>query len=310
MEQVADVVHTPLVLPGPARAAGSDLLTRLDHAVRGRIEAFYVVGSASMGAFRTGRSDLDFVAVVDGDLRPAELMRLRRVHLGRWVSALTHDVALRGRWPLVCNGVYVRSGDLARSPLEITPLAGCVAGRFRTGTHEGFDINPVTWKVLARHSVALRGPDRARLQVHTDDRELRAWVRGNLNGYWRRWAERTRNAGGRAGLVLPRRRAAWGVLGAPRLHYTLTTGEITTKVAAANYALGVFEQRWRPLIDDAVAYWHHDPASETYRRRPLRRLRDAADFVDYVIDTANAARTTSLPTCAKGDPVHERTDDT
>jgi Aminoglycoside adenylyltransferase, C-terminal domain len=245
-----------------------------------------------MDAFRLGRSDVDFVALVDGDLRPAELRRLRAVHLGCWSSALVYDVVLRRRWPLVCNGIYLRAGDLARSPLEVTPLAGHVAGRFRTAAREGFDVNPVTWHSLASYGVALRGPARGEVQVHTDHRELRAWVLANLNGYWRRWAERTRRGGWSTAGVPARRLAARGVLGAPRLHYTLTTGEIASKEAAARYTLDVFDPRWRSLIDDAIAYWRSEPPPAQYRHHHRRRA--AADFVDCVIDAADQLAPTYL----------------
>jgi hypothetical protein len=162
------------VLAELPRAVARDLLARLDHAVPGRIEGFYVVGSASMDAFQRGRSDVDFVAVVNSDLRASELLLLRAVHLGRWTSALVNDVVLRRRSPLVCNGIYVRAGDLARSPLEVVPLAGHVAGRFGTAPREGFDVSPVTWHSLASYGIALRGPARGEVHVHTDDRELRA----------------------------------------------------------------------------------------------------------------------------------------
>ena len=173
--------HTAAVLAELPCHAAEDLLARLDRVVPGRIEGFYVVGSASMGAFRSGRSDVDFVAIVDGDFRCAELLRLQALHVGGWVSVLIHDTALRRRWPLVCNGVYVKAGDLSRSPLEVTPLAGHVTGRFRAARRTGFDVNPVTWSVLAHHGIALRGPDRDHLEVWTDEAQLRAWALANLN---------------------------------------------------------------------------------------------------------------------------------
>lgn len=120
--------HTAAVLPELAHGAVDDLLGRLDRVVPDRIEGFYVVGSASMGAFRADRSDVDFVAIVTGGFGRAELARLRAVHVGRWTTALVQDVALRRRWPLVCNGIYLRAGDLSISPLEVTPLAGHVTG--------------------------------------------------------------------------------------------------------------------------------------------------------------------------------------
>jgi hypothetical protein len=286
------LVHTSAVLADlPCRAA-EDLLARLDVAVPGRIVGFYVVGSASMGAFRPGRSDVDFVATVDGDLCRAELLRLRGVHLGRWISALAND-ALRCRWPLVCNGIYLTAGDLARSPLEVTPLAGHVTGRFRVAPREGFDVNPVTWHVLAHHGIALRGPDRDDLRVWSDDFALRAWVLGNLNSYWRRWTTRVRPVGLSTRGVPPRRLAASGVLGAPRLHYTVATGEIAAKEAAGHYALEVFDPRWHGLIEDAIAYWRDERPPGPYRKHPLRRHHDAVEFVATVVDAANKLTATS-----------------
>jgi Nucleotidyltransferase domain len=88
------------------QAVVEDLLARLDRALPGRVAGFYVVGSACMGAFRPGRSDIDFVAVLDGELTATDLARLGRLHLGCWASSLVRDVAVRGRWPLVCNGIY------------------------------------------------------------------------------------------------------------------------------------------------------------------------------------------------------------
>jgi hypothetical protein len=281
-------VHTGVVLAEIPRGVACDLLARLDRAVPGRVEGFYVVGSASMGAFQLGRSDVDFVAIVNGHLRPAELARLRAVHLGRWSSALVRDTVLRRRWPLVCNGIYLRTGDLACSSLETTPLAGHIAGRFRIGSRASSDVNPVTWHMVARHSIALRGPDRRQLRVHIDDGELRVWQLANLNGYWRRWAERTR-IDGRPHQVAPARRlAAWGVLGASRLHYTIATGEIATKEAAAHHALEVFDLRWHPLINDAIRYWHSEPPAPQYRRSASHRRHDANEFVKCVIDAANS----------------------
>ena len=83
------------MLPAPAAQVADDLLARLDRALPGHIEGFYVVGSACMGAFLEGRSDVDFVALVKGELSRADLARLGAVHAGRWASALFRDAGLR-----------------------------------------------------------------------------------------------------------------------------------------------------------------------------------------------------------------------
>jgi hypothetical protein len=128
------------------------------------------------------------------------------------------------------------------------------------------------------------------LQVRSDDVELRAWVLANLNDYWRRWSERTGREVLNPSGVPPRRAAAWGVLGAPRLHYTIVTGGVATKEVAAQHALQVFEPRWRGVIEDSTAYWRGEPSSREYRSSPGRRRRDAAQFVAYVIQAANQLR--------------------
>jgi hypothetical protein len=268
------------VLPAPVRERVDDLLARLDRALPGRVEGFYVVGSACLGAFRYGRSDIDFVAILDGGLDDTELRRLSAVHLGRWIAGLAHD-ATRGRWPLVCNGSYLERGMLSRSPLEVTPLAGHVAGRFEAG--RAGDVNPVTWHTLARHGIAVRGREPERLDIRLDAVELEAWTRANLDGYWRGWVERARRPGPARVRALAQRFSAPGVLGVSRLHYTLATGEIASKEAAGEYALRTFEPRWHAIIEDALAYWRAQPAPPAYRRDPVSRRRTAAAFVDHVV---------------------------
>jgi Domain of unknown function (DUF4111)/Nucleotidyltransferase domain len=275
------------MLPAPVGHLVEDLLVRLDRSLPGRVEGLYVVGSASTGAFRLGRSDVDFVAIVDRDLSRRELVRLCGVHMGRWTSALVHDTALRRRWPLLCNGIYLQSEDLAKSPLTVTPIAGHVSGRFRPAPRDGFDVNPVTWHTLARHGIAVRGPDSDRLRVHADPVELRSWTRDNLNTYWRRWVKRARRPGVREAM-LDRRFTAAGTLGVTRLHYTIATGEIASKEDAGVRALEAFDPRWRPLIEDALAWWRIEPSPPPYRGRPAQRRRDAAAFVSHVIDAGSA----------------------
>lgn len=276
-------------LPAPASEVVGDLLRRLDRALPGRVEGLYVVGSAATGAFRPGRSDIDFVALLDRDLSRVELARLCAVHMGRWISALVRDTALRWRWPLVCNGIYLTAADLSKSPLMVIPLAGHVSGRIRIAEREGFDVNPVTWHTLASHGIAVRGPARERLAIHLDRAELRAWTRENLNSFWRRWVERARHPGVRE-RMLGRRFASAGALGVTRLHYTLATGEIASKEAAAAHALHVFDPRWRPLLEDALAWWRAEPPRPPYRggAAQIRRRHDAAEFVASVINAGNA----------------------
>jgi hypothetical protein len=52
------------MLPGGVGAPVGRYLRQVDMAIPGAIHGFYVVGSIALGAFRPGRSDVDFVAVL------------------------------------------------------------------------------------------------------------------------------------------------------------------------------------------------------------------------------------------------------
>ena len=261
----------------------SSYVERFDHVLPGRVAGFYLVGSVALGAFRARRSDIDLVAVISA-AEPAAFRLLRSMN--RRGSALAVWETLRagiGRWPPTgFNGVFVTWKDLAQSPCCITPIASQVAGRFLLG--RAFDANPVTWKVLAERGLAVRGPNPSGLNIYTDESELRDWVASNWSTYWRKWSEQVGSRCWVAAKGLLRSGAAWGVLGAPRLHASLATGEIFSKEQAGAYAMDVFPD-WRPLIQDALAYWRGEPGSARYAS-PVRRRQAAADFVLAVVADA------------------------
>jgi Nucleotidyltransferase domain len=122
------------VIPEPAATVIGRFVATLDRALPGVIGGFYVVGSIALGAFRPGRSDIDFVATLPRPLSPAEIGTLRAVHRRSCAEGFARMVTTPPRsWPLVCNGVFVRGEDLAR-PRTATAMASQVAGHFGVGT--------------------------------------------------------------------------------------------------------------------------------------------------------------------------------
>jgi hypothetical protein len=274
------------MLPGEVGALVGRYLRQVDIAIPGAIHGFYVVGSIALTAFRPGRSDVDFVAVLGDRLGAAELSRLHWAHRRLYAVDLANAFFRRPwRWPLTCNGVFVRRADLSRSPLAVVPIASHSGWQFAAG--RGFDVNPVTWRVLAERGIAVRGPAPDRLGIHDDEAELRRWCLWNLDGYWRRWANsvlRVRREAARASFL---HGTVWGVLGAPRLHRTVLDGAIISKEEAGEYALATFGDRWRPMIDEALAYWRGELTAGPFRPAGRRR-REAARFVLEVVESARA----------------------
>lgn len=201
-----------------------------------------------------------------------ELELLRRVH------ARTRAAATGPQF----NGVHVTWDDLTRDPAACGPVASVIGGRFRN--RASADVNPVTWHILAEHGVTVRGPHPLELDVWDEPESLRAWSLGSLDEQWRRWREKA----GR--LVTPRGLAAlgslapsWSVLSVSRLHFTLKTGEITSKSGAGAYALHAFPDRWQRIVNECLRVRRNVSAPSLYESA-LARRRAALDYIEMVLD--------------------------
>jgi len=116
--------HTAAVLAELPRDAAEDLLARLDRVVPSRIESFYVVGSSEHGSVAAQpKRRRYFVAIVDGDFHPAELRRLRALHVrpaGSPRYSTTRPGGGDGHWcatgsasrPAICRARRLRSRRL------------------------------------------------------------------------------------------------------------------------------------------------------------------------------------------------------
>ncbi|MBB5874230.1 hypothetical protein F4553_007664 [Allocatelliglobosispora scoriae] len=225
------------------------------------IDGLYLHGSAALGDYRAGISDIDFVAVVGAPLSDDAFARLGAVHR-----------ALGGPH---LDGIYVTRDELAAGPLAIGPTPYARAHRLhRAGT---FEHNPVTWHTLAHHAVVAHGPPPSALAVWDSTDALLSYQRENLRGYWTGWVD------GASWSLLHRGAAAWGVLGIPRLHHTLRTGRITSKTGAGEFALSTYDSRWHRIVTDALAHRSGQPG--TYRN-PFTRRRDAVRFTRMALDAA------------------------
>ena len=171
-----------------ARGMAERYLAVADRLLPDRIVGFYLVGSIALGAYRDGRSDIDFVALLDRRLSDGEIRRIRLVQLISNVRttsrALAHGhIALPG----TVNGAYIAAQDAMLPVTEIRPIASHVAGALHRGS--AFDVNPVVWKEFLEGGVVLRGPSPTALRLDPEPEGLRQWNVDNLNRYWRGWAE-------------------------------------------------------------------------------------------------------------------------
>jgi hypothetical protein len=270
----ADV--TPDDLPAPVRAVTEAYQCTIDRLAPGLVTGLHLTGSVAQGDYRHGRSDIDFVAVCDAAPDEEELGALREVH-----------AEIRARFPgEPFEGMYLTADAVAAGPDKTADVPYHHDGAFLT---EGrFNHYPVTWHELADHAVTLWGPAPAELGVWTDDAVLRAWCLDNLLTYWADWSHRVWHPGDRlvtAWLAL--REVEWAVLGASRLHATITTGRILTKTAGGLYARDRFGPRWHPVLDAALRV-RAGQVRPGDRVAGLRLRRQRRSFVAMVIDDATS----------------------
>ncbi|MFV2195845.1 aminoglycoside adenylyltransferase domain-containing protein [Nocardiopsis sp. LOL_012] len=246
-------------------------LAHADRTAPGLVEGLYLTGSVALGDFRPHTSDVDFVIVTS---RAPEPHLLRRVH------ALTRADVPQPQF----NGIHLTWDDLTRDPASCGPVASVVGGRFHARSRN--DVNPVTWHVLAEHGVTVRGPHPLELDVWDEPGSLRAWSLGSLDEHWSRWREKAGRLVTPRGLaVLGSLAPSWSVLSVSRLHFTLKTGEITSKSGAGAYALHAFPERWQRILNECLRVRRGGQAPSLYENA-LARRRAALDYIEMVLDDA------------------------
>lgn len=229
---------------------GEDLASRflsaVDSAAPGVVGMLYLSGSVALGDYRPGRSDVDSLIVTTRALTDDDLDTLAAVHAGR--PDTPHF-----------DTVYLDPAGLAEQPADERVVPFVVDGEFHTERPCG-QLNPVLWVTLERYGVPVRGPAVAELGLRTDRAALRRWNLDNLRTYWQPLA-----AAGRAALAdrpddatVDAGSVVWSVLGPARLHYTLASGDITSKTRAGGYLAETFPE-WATLADRAVRWRAGEP---------------------------------------------------
>ena len=203
-------------------------LTRLDRALPDLVVGLHVVGSATLGDYRPGASDLDLC-----------------VELAREVD--DDELALAGRGAgFLADTVYVPAGALdGRHPrLSDVPWAHAVPAHGSIAEV----LTPVLQLQLARYSATVRG---AAPLIRADPAAAREHWRSVDAGYWRGEIE---ELGRRLdewddGAPVPTFRLVWLATGVARLWHNMNTGEIISKTQAGRLAASRWPDLAEPLLD-------------------------------------------------------------
>ena len=233
--------------PQQALSAFGERLTEL-----GWVTDLWVGGSLATGDYIPGVSDMDLVAVVDGEVDTARQSDLSVIHAEL-------DVGVAAGADLGC--VYVDAG--------VVEVAGAPHPTWTHGALVRRTLSGISRAELVRHGHAHFGrPPAAVLRAMSDD-DVRRAAQAEVCGYWA-WASR------RPTMWLDPVVADLGLTAMARGRYALTTGRLLTKSEAIEQARA---PQW--LVDQLRARRHDDPVESPRLRTAWIAWRDCRTTVSW-----------------------------
>ncbi|WP_026696163.1 aminoglycoside adenylyltransferase domain-containing protein [Peribacillus kribbensis] len=239
--------------------------------------SFYLYGSISLGAFKEGFSDIDFIGVLHtNEIKENTLLILKEIHTV--IKKEFPDTDLDGFY-------FFEDGleTLAKNPVPVL--------RFNSGSYIGtltFYRNSIDTFQLKKYGITVRGRKIEEVPLHVDWEQLLSGMRENLNTYWAGWAKRSRTFPSLYFFqgYLSLNSIEWGVLGVTRLYYTFRERDITSKAEAGEYALMNVPEKWHKIIEEALRLRNKKPPKSSYNSL-IRRRNEALAYMDFMIKECN-----------------------
>lgn len=248
----------------------------VDACAPGYVEGLYVVGSYALGDWQPDHSDIDIIAVTAAPATDEDVGNLRIAH------ALLAEQQPR---PFI-DGPYVAWGDLVTPPMSLHRPWTLMGDLHHDG--DCFELNPVTWYVLAEYGVTVRGPSVDQLGIVVDLEERVRFVTDNLDTYWRSIAaDLIRATDADPSREFDAGSLEWCALGALRLHRTALFGDVISKLNAGQYGLGVAPGEFAPVLHHAMRIRAGEDPDQRVQGAELRR---AAELIIWCADQATRPR--------------------
>jgi hypothetical protein len=230
-----------------------------------RVYAVSLYGSLALGGFSEHSSDVDFLTVMVGHITEDDQMIIRNLH---------QDIAHADPWTSRMDGEYIELEQAEAGEFD-APCLFVAHGRL-AGRRE---VSKAGWLTLLQCGISVAGPEPAAFVPEVPWPDLEQEMDDNLNVYWTAHADAHL-------LFLGSSWVAFAVLTLCRIMYTLDRHAVTSKPAAAGYALGVLPVKWHQLIREALRLHSGQPHRSLYASRIVRSaetrrfIRMAVTFCD------------------------------
>jgi predicted nucleotidyltransferase len=241
----------------------ADLLGRMRQSLDAKLAGLYLYGSLVWGDFDPGISDIDLLALTDGDLNREEFERLDRMH-----RAFLQDYP---RWDDRLEIAYYSVKSLQTFKTARSPIAVISPGEPFNLKDAGYDWL-INWYMVQEKGRKLYGPDFKTLIEPISQAEFVAWVRVQVEE-WRDYVVHTRDS---------RPYQGYTILTMCRALRAVETGEQVSKKAAARWAQARFPEK-AGIIQKALD-WREDYHNQAKASDPAATYPEAVNFVEFTAD--------------------------
>ncbi|HKV57882.1 MAG TPA: aminoglycoside adenylyltransferase domain-containing protein [Ktedonobacteraceae bacterium] len=233
--------------------------------LRDHFYGIYIYGSIALGAFEERESDIDIIALTQGEWSSLELKQLKALH-----------VQLNKEYPLGkrVEALYVplRYLGVAHPGKAIASYPAAHDGKFSPAARGG--LNAVTWWIMQNKGIRLSGPECDALPLDVTWDDVLDTMRFNLNVYFVRKAKHPHT-------YLHSGAVEFAVSNLCRILTTIEEGEIISKSESLIRWRERLPARWQKLIDEAWRIRQHIKTPSLYRSR-ITRMKETLAFITYV----------------------------
>lgn len=235
--------------------------------LRSHFYGIYIYGSIALGAFEELESDIDIIALTQGEWSPSELKQLKDLH-----TRLNKAYPLGRRLEVF----YIPSRYLGvmhpgKANGAIAPYPVMHDGTFSPASSGS--LNAVTWWIIKHNGLCLLGPACSELPLEVSWQDVLSTMRFNLDIYY---ANRLK----RGYIYLNDLAVEFGVSNMCRIFTTIEDGEIISKSASLKRWRERLPDRWQLLLDEAWRLRHHLAGRSLYRHR-FQRMSETLAFIRY-----------------------------
>ena len=236
----------------------AELLTAVRTILGDNFVGMYLDGSLALGDFDEATSDLD-VLVLTADFLPDEMVaKLAAMHARLGESA--------SKWGCEMEVSYVPQGVLGQLPRREGVF---VLPRIERGETLTLREHHMDWVlhcyILREHGIALVGEPLTTLLEPVAPEAIKAATRDLFNFWWRPMVDDPSHLDFVGYRI-------YAILTMCRILYTMWHGTVTTKPAAARWALAELDMEWWGLVETAV-HWTDGE---------LDNFEGTVDFIRYV----------------------------